>query len=159
LYDVPAIADEVRVLEEKADDLQTQLEDWVLDAAGRLDDPSRLRGLLHLASATEVVSDAALGIAEVVLRDVDMPAVYAEALDNADEIITSARVGEDGELVGTTTEDLLTNFQTGMVVLAIRRGDDWLYDPAPESTLQAGDVLYACGPPVGEHRLRERAGD
>lgn len=157
LYDLEAIAGEVSVLERRSDELETELEDWVLDAAGDLEDPSRLRGLLHLASASEVISDAALQIAEVVLRDVDMPVLYAEALDNAEEIITSVSIEAGSELAGATVEQLVTDQQTGMVALAMRREGEWVYDPDHELALQPGDVVYARGPPEGERRLRERA--
>lgn len=159
LFDVEAIAGEVSVLERRSDELETELEDWVLEAAGGLEDPSRLRGLLHLASASEVITDAALQIAEVVLRDVDMPALYAEALDSADEIITSVTVHEGSDLEGGTVEELVTDQGTGMVVLAVRREGDWIYDPDADARLEPGDVVYARGPPEGERRLRERAGD
>lgn len=157
LYDVEPIAGEVSVLERRSDELEKQLEEWVLDAAGSLEDPSRLRGLLHVASASEVINDAALEIAEVVLRDVDMPAVYAEALEAADEIITSVRIEAGSQLEDNTVEQLFTDQQTGMVVLVVRRDEDWIYDPDPGMVLQPEDVLYARGPPEGEARLRDRA--
>lgn len=157
LYDLEAVAGEVSVIERRSDELETRLEDWVLDAAGDLDEPSRLRGLLHLASASEAITDAALQIAEVVLRDVDMPALYAEALENAEEIITSVTVDADSELATVTVEELITGQHTGMVVLAVRRDDDWIYDPDPSLALAPGDVLYARGPPEGEERLRQQA--
>ncbi len=157
LFDMHPIAGEVRLLEKRSDELQKQLEDWVLGAAGGLEDPSTLRGLLHLASAVEVINDAALQIAEVVLREVDMPAVYSEALDAADEVITSVEIDAGSDLEGDTIEDLITDEQTGMVVLAVRRGDSWVYAPDPEVRLQAEDVLYARGPPEGETRLRDRS--
>jgi uncharacterized protein with PhoU and TrkA domain len=62
LYDSEALAEEVVELEVEVDALQARFEAWVLRAAARVEDPVSLRGLFHLASSTEVISDAALEI-------------------------------------------------------------------------------------------------
>lgn len=157
LFNVEPIAAEVSMLENRSDELQKQLEDWVLNAAQSLEDHTSLRGLLHLATAGEVISDAALQIAEVVLRDVDMPAVYSEALASTEEVITSVEIDEGSDLDGESVKDLITDHLTGMVALAVRRDSTWSYDPDPEHVLGGGDILYARGPPEGDARLRQRS--
>ncbi len=157
LFDIEPIAAEVSMLERRSDELQKQLEDWVLNAAGSLEDPTTLRGLLHLATAGEVISDAALQIVEVVLRDVDMPAVYSEALAATKEVITSVEIEEGSDLDGETVEDLITDHLTGMVALAVRHDSTWTYDPDEDHVLEGGDILYARGPPEGDERLRQRS--
>lgn len=126
--------------------------------SGALDDPGSLRGLLHLAAACEVIADAALQIAEIALREVDMPAVYAEALDEAEEVLTSVEIQRGSDLVGVPLDDLVASQRTGIVAMALRRGEEWTYDPVPDTVLEPGDVLYGRGPLEGEELLRERAG-
>jgi len=50
--------------------------------------------------------------------------------------------------------DLELEANTGMVVLAIRRGSEWLFDPALGTEIEPGDVLVARGPRDGESKLR-----
>ena len=58
LQDV-GIAAEVRHLAERLDEMKDHLQLWVLRAAKSDTDPSPLRGLLQLASATEELGDQA----------------------------------------------------------------------------------------------------
>ncbi len=48
--------------------------------------------------------------------------------------------------------------ETGMRPIAIRRDDEWNFDPEPEDVLRAGDVLFLQGPPEGVAEVRELAG-
>ncbi|MFQ3318954.1 MAG: hypothetical protein ACI8UR_001266 [Natronomonas sp.] len=159
LYDSDAIAGEVQVLEHRSDELREELEQWVVSAAerGGEADGNRLRGLFHVAVAAEVISDAALDIAEVVFRDVDLHPVFAQAISESQEVITSVEVGE-GELLGMTVSYLEHEVETGMTLLALHREDGWLYDPSPEVTIRAGDRLVLKGPERGEKRIRRLAG-
>jgi len=81
LFNSEGVAEEVAELEAEVDALKSRFEAWTLRAAGRVDDPVELRGLVHLAAATEVISDAALEISEGVLRGVDAHPVVAAAVE------------------------------------------------------------------------------
>lgn len=156
LYDSDAIAGEVRVLERRADELREELEQWVVAAAehGGTTDGSRLRGLFHIAVAAEVICDAALDIAEVVFREVELHPVFGQAIQESDEVITSIEI-TDGDLDGVTVDELEHDIETGMTVLALHREDGWSYDPTAETTIHAGDRLVLKGPQRGETRLRK----
>ena len=160
LYDSDAIAGEVQVLERRSDELREELERWVVGAAGRADeaddeDGDRIRGLFHVAVAAEVISDAALDVAEVVFREVDLHPVFAQAISESEEVITSVEVGD--ALAGETVEALEREVETGMTVLALHREDGWSYDPEGTTTVRAGDRLVLRGPRRGERRFREFA--
>jgi uncharacterized protein with PhoU and TrkA domain len=154
------IASEVRALESKTDRLRQNLEEWVLESAARVDDPTKLRGLMHLAISSEVIADAALEIADAVMRDIDLHPVFAEAIRQSNEIIATVGVEEDSELDGRTLGELLVESETGMYVMAIRRQDDeWVYSPTEHTTVYGGDTLIARGPEGGKERLSGMAGN
>ncbi len=154
----PTLAAEVSVIEDRSDDLWHGLEGWVLRAAKDAEDPEDLRGLLHLAAASERIVDAAQSMCRLVEQD-DIHPVIAQALSEADEIVAEAVVSARSEVVGQTLGSLKIHTQTGMEVLAIERGGRWLYRPRKTRTLEAGDRLLVVGPEEGAPRLREWVGD
>ncbi|GAB3325172.1 potassium channel family protein [Haloplanus rallus] len=160
LFDSQGVAAEVVELEAEVDALKSRFEAWVLRAAGRVEDPISLRGLVHLASATEVISDAALEISEGVLRGLDTHPVVAAAVEESDEVIVRVGVGADGRLADASLGDLEVKTATGMRVIAVRRGGgDWVVSPGPETVVHPGDVLIAKGTRAGADRLADLAGD
>ena len=154
------VASEVRALESKTDRLRQDLEEWVLESAARVEDPTKLRGLMHLAISSEVIADAALEVADSVMRDIDSHPVFAEAIRESSELIATVEVGEETELDGRTLGELLVESETGMYVMAIHREDDeWVYSPTEHTTVYGGDTLIARGPEGGKERLRKMAGN
>jgi len=146
-------------LEAEVDALKSRFEAWVLRAASRVEDPISLRGLVHLASATEVISDAALEISEGVLRGLDTHPVVAAAVEESDEVIVRMTVGAGSRLADASLGDLQVKTETGMRVIAVRRGDgDWVISPGPGTTVHDGDALIAKGTRAGATRLAELAG-
>lgn len=153
------LAAEVGVIEDRSDDLQHQLETWVLRAAGEADDPEELRGLLHIAAATEHIVDSAQSLTRVVEADEEPHPIIKAALNEADEIVSDAVVGDASRVTGRTLRELRIHTQTGMEVLAIQRSGRWIYRPKPIRTVEAGDRLVAIGPEEGAPRLRAFVGD
>jgi uncharacterized protein with PhoU and TrkA domain len=166
LFDSPALADEVAALEAEVDALKSRFEAWTLRAAGRVEDPITLRGLVHLAAATEVISDAALEISEGVLRGISGHPVVAEAVLESDEVIVREPVAPGSALDGVTLGERQVKTETGMRIIGVRRpkngaegGDEWVLSPGPETALSAGDVLIAKGTRNGAERLSGMVGD
>jgi uncharacterized protein with PhoU and TrkA domain len=177
LLDSPALAEEVDALEVEVDALKSRFEAWALRAAADVDDPVAIRGLLHIAASTEVVSDAALEISEGVLRGLGSHPVVQAAVAESDETIVSVPVAPGSDLAGRTLGDVALRTNTGMHVVAIRRGGDggsdgtaagsdgddrrsdtgWALSPDGETTLFAGDHLIAKGTRAGADRLRTLA--
>jgi uncharacterized protein with PhoU and TrkA domain len=162
LFDSKAVAEEVLELEAEVDALQSRFEAWTLRAAGRVDDPISLRGLVHLASATEVISDAALEISEGVLRGLATHPVVAEAVQESDEVIVRVAVEPGSRLVGTTLGERSLATETGMRVIAIRRAgeaSEWVVSPTSRTAVGGGDVLIAKGTRAGAERLAAAAAE
>jgi uncharacterized protein with PhoU and TrkA domain len=162
LFDSEGVAEEVAELEAEVDALKSRFEAWTLRAAARVDDPIALRGLMHLAVSTEVISDAALEISEGVLHGLAAHPVVAAAVKESDEVIVRLTVAPDSDLAGTTIGDQMIQTETGMRIIAVRRGgagSDWVVQPGPETGLGGGDVIVAKGTRAGTARLGELAGD
>ena len=161
LFDSDAVAEEVLELEAEVDALQSRFEAWALQAAANVEDPVSLRGLVHLASATEVISDAALEISEGVLRGLGTHPIVAEAVRESDEVIVRISVERGSRLDSATLGGEQVKTETGMRVIAIRRDDGadqgWVVSPGADTTLRAGDVLIAKGTHSGGERLAELA--
>jgi uncharacterized protein with PhoU and TrkA domain len=160
LFDSEAVAEEVMELEAEVDALKSRFEAWTLRAAGRVEDPVTLRGLVHLASATEVISDAAQEISEGVLRGLTAHPVVVAAVEESDEVIVRLHVASWSELVESTLGDQMVKTETGMRVIAVRRTDgDWVVSPGPTTQIRGGDVLVAKGTRAGAERLGALVGD
>lgn len=159
LFDNREVAKEVRELEIEVDALQSRFEAWTLRAADRVEDPVSLRGLVHLAQSSEVISDAALEISDGVLRGLDTHPVVTAAVEESVEIITRLEIDPDSTLAEETLGDQLVSTKTGMRVIAVRRGTgedaEWSISPGPDTRLKAGDVIIAKGTRSGAERLTE----
>lgn len=154
-----SLATEVSVIEDRSDDLYHGLEGWVLRAAHELEDPDELRGLLHLASASERIVDAAQSMTRIIETDDPPHPIIAQALSEADEITADAFVTAGSEVDGRTLGELRLHTHTGMEVLAIDRKGRWIYRPRSTRRIEAEDRLLAIGPEEGALRLRELCGD
>jgi len=154
----PTLAAEVSRIEDRSDDLWHALEGWVLRAAVEVDDPEELRGLLHLAAASERIVDSAQGMTRILEGD-DIHPIVAQALAEADEIVAEAVVAPGSRVDGVTLREARIHTQTGMEVLAIERDDRWTYRPRSTARLKAGDRILTLGPEEGAPVLREWCGD
>jgi uncharacterized protein with PhoU and TrkA domain len=158
LFDSTDLAAEVVELEAEVDALKSRFEAWTLRAASRVDDPVSLRGLVHIATSTEVISDAAVEISEGVLRGLDTHVVVQEAVEESDEVIVRETVEAGSALDGATLGGREVSTETGMSVIAVRRpdetADEWVVQPGPETAVSAGDVLLAKGTRASANRLR-----
>lgn len=155
LFDNKDIAMEVKALEGEIDEMKHELQHWVLETAKHVPDVNQLRGLLHLAHATEGISNAAYMIADTVLRDIDLHPVVTLAVRQSDEVITKMVVQSCSPIIGKTFSQLKVETETGMYVMAIKRGDKWVYRPNKRTVIQAGDILITRGTRTGEEALFE----
>ena len=158
LFDSQNLAEEVRNLEIEVDAMLSRLMAWTLKAASEVDDPVSLRGLLTLATSTEVISDAAIDISEGIFLDLETHPVVQLAVQESDEIITRITVQPESELVGTSIVDGRPELDVGLSVIAIRRPDEgWLLIADDDAEIRANDVLIAKGTRTAEADVGERA--
>ncbi|MGH2768800.1 MAG: potassium channel family protein, partial [Actinomycetota bacterium] len=141
-----SLAAEVNRLEDRLDDMREALEAWVLDAALEARARPALRGLLHLAVASESIGDAAQSMVWLIERNEELHPIIAEALGEAEDVVLEADVEGGSAADGKTLDEAEFPEGTGMTVLAILRGGRWQYRPTGRSRLQAGDRLVLIGP-------------
>jgi uncharacterized protein with PhoU and TrkA domain len=152
------LAEEVEVLEEQLDDYLRRLREVAMLAARSPEDAEAMGGVLHLAAAIDKIGDAASDMARVVQAQLGIPDALRNDLRHADEIVGRVRVREGAPCVGRSLGELLLPSETGMWLMAIRRGSEWEFDPQAETVLSEGDVLLFQGPEDGVSLIRELAG-
>ncbi len=149
------LANEVEILEEEMDQMKYELQHWVLESARHVEDVDILRGLLHLANASEFISDAAYEIADIVLRDIELHPIFMMAVRESDEVMTKINVAECSPIVNMTLGELKLETETGMHVMAIKRGSRWIYRPGSRTKIKSDDILIARGSHDCETQLFE----
>ncbi|MDN7024437.1 potassium channel protein [Methanoculleus sp. FWC-SCC1] len=158
LFNNKEVADEVVALDAAMEDMRYDLDLWILEAAKKIDDVRYLRGLLYMSSFSEAISNAAHAVVDVLLRDIEIPPVFRKIVRESDEIITRISVSESSPLAGKSLKEASLGRVTGMVVLAIKSRDRWIYRPGKNVRLRSGDSIIAKGRRDGECRLYELAG-
>jgi uncharacterized protein with PhoU and TrkA domain len=155
------IAQEVKDLEESMDLMKEELEILVIEAARGVTKRSNFaefRGLLHIAWSSEILSDAAYEIADIVLRDIPLHPVFLASIEESDEILLKMEV-QNEDIFDKTLKALKIETRTGMFILAIRRKDGkWVYNPAGHAEIRKGDLLIMRGPREGEAKIMEICG-
>jgi len=144
-----SLAEEVEALENHMDDVHTDFERLVLSSGFTPDESKDFLGLIRLGVVTEKIADAAMEIADVVLRGLEPHPILKLVIEEAEETVTKVTVSEDSQLVGKMIREAQIQDETGMWVLVIRRGNWWLR-PRPDTVIRAGDVLIAAGYAEGE---------
>jgi uncharacterized protein with PhoU and TrkA domain len=159
LFNNRSLAGEVGVLEGRSDQLEDQLESWVLRAAPEARDVDELRGLIRLGAASEAICDAARDMTWYVEQGEALHPVVQIALEETEETSAETIVQPGSPADGKSLRELRFETETGMFVLAIQRGTRWVYRPRGVFTLRAGDRLISVGPDEGEDELIALCGD
>ena len=145
VYDVE-IAKEVVALEESMDRISEEIQNGITGAgASSPDDLTKLTVLLKLQMAIENIADAAASIADVVIRGLADHPVMKMSIQDSDVVIGMATVCPDSKMAGRTLGDIKLSSRCGMVVIAIKRGKNYIYGPRKATRIEAGDVLIANG--------------
>jgi uncharacterized protein with PhoU and TrkA domain len=147
------LAEEVQRLEERVDKLHTSFELLVLQSEFDKEEAKGFLGLIRLGVATEKIADAAAQISEVVLRGIEPHPVLQLSIRDAEETVAYVSVAKGSPLVDKTLTEARIPEETGMWILAIRRGNKSIR-PKPDSKIEVGDVLIASGYAEGVESLK-----
>jgi uncharacterized protein with PhoU and TrkA domain len=150
------LAEEVQRLEEYMDKLHTDFELLALTSDFKKEEASGFLGLIRLGVATEKIADAAAEMAEVVLRGIEPHPVLKLAIKEAEETVIQVCVTEGSPLIDKTLKEVRVPEETGMWILAIKRGEKSLR-PKPDTKIQLGDILLASGYAEGVKDLQRLA--
>ncbi len=146
LHGSEALAREVLALEEQMDVLQMRVRMSLMLAARSPDEAEALAPVLGVAAGADHISDAAADIAKIVLEDIGLPESMRAALPDAIEVLVRGTVAADSPYAGRTLVDVNLESETGVRIIAIRRGDDWIHNPDRDTTIEAGDSVLLRGP-------------
>ena len=151
------VAQEVAYIEERLDNMKFELQHWVLKSSKHFkeDEMKPLIALLDLAYITEQIADSAKEIAKIVLDRMSIHPIFVDAMKETDEVITMIEVKKGSKLNGKTLGEARVESNTGMHVIAIKRGKKWITKPTASTRIYSGDVLIAKGTRESEVLLRK----
>ena len=158
LYYDAGLAREVVAIEDEMDEMRYRIERWVLLAARQIEDVSRLRGVLHLATASETIADCAMEMVWMVEKGEEIHPVLSAAVGESDEVVLKLTVAPGSPADGKSLRELHLETETGMYALAVNRGGRWTYRPRDTYALRGGDSLLGTGAPEGMEPLAELFG-
>ena len=161
IYDNREIAQEVYNLENFIDNLNDRLQKLAIEDVkkGELEVNEAL-AIIQLGASSEAIADAARDIADVELRDVELHPIIKESVMESEEVIVRAKLSPSSVLADKKLGEIKLASQTGMWVIAIKRGERWIYDPGKNVELKGGDVLFVRGSKEGmEHFIKLAEGE
>lgn len=147
LYNNTEIAEEVIFLEGKMDELSAQIQEYIENLGkGQPEEVAKFVFVLRLQMAIEDIANAAASIADVVLRGLGEHPVIQMSIQESEVTIERAVVTENSILAGKTLGALSLGSHCGMYIIAIKRGNQYIYGPGKEAKIEPDDVLIARGP-------------
>ncbi|MDD1746682.1 MAG: potassium transporter TrkA [Methanomassiliicoccales archaeon] len=154
VFDSQDMAEEVQHIERRMDTLLYNIRIKAMLSARTKRDAEQLAGLLQVASSAEAISNAAGDIVNLLRYDSDKRPFLPIVLKEAEEKIKSLNLADGSDMVNRTIEDLGVESETGMRIIALKRGKRWIYDPETNNKLKAGDILIVRGTENGFEVLR-----
>ncbi len=149
LHGSPTVAEEVLALENRMDVLQMRARMSLMLAARNPKEAETLAPVLGVVAAADKISDAAGDIAKIVIEEIGLPDAMRGALSEGVETLIRGTVDASSAYEGRTLQEIDLETKTGVRVIAIRRDNDWILNPGPETRLEAGDVTLLRGPETG----------
>ena len=144
LFDNKEIAEEVKYLEVRMDKLNYDIRMMAMMAARTKEDAEQLAGILQVAEAAESISNTAGDIVKLLSKEKTGP-ILPKILKKADEQLYRLKVSESSKACNQQIGNLKVESETGMRIIAIRRGDCWIYNPQSDTTIKADDWLISRG--------------
>jgi uncharacterized protein with PhoU and TrkA domain len=153
----PDMAEEVQELEEQMSELVHHMREVAILAARNPREAEAMASVFQVISAIERIAGDAVDIARIVTHRLGIPRELVADLSSAAEVSHRVLVREGSHMAHRPLSALELPVATGMRVMAIRRGRDWITDVEGDELLLPGDVLFLEGPPAGIVRVRELA--
>ena len=148
LFNNEDIAEEVKYLDVRMDKLNYDIRIMAMMAARTKEDAEQLAGILQVAEAAETISNTAGDIVNLLLKEKTGP-ILPKILKQADEQLFRIKVSADSKACTQKIGDLRVESETGMRLIAIRRGECWIYNPQSDTSIQAEDWLISRGTEEG----------
>ena len=153
LFNSEEIAEEVKYLEVQMDKLNYHMRIMAMLAARDKEDAEQLAGILQMSEAATSISDAAGDIVKLLSVKLTSP-LLPRLLRESAEMIKKMTITDESKAIGRRIPELRIASETGVRVIALRRGKRWLYTPE-NVTLKKGDILIGVGPEEGLAQLAD----
>ena len=150
-------AEEVLALENTVNAMNYEIKKESLVAARTYEDAEKLTALLEIAEAAESMANAAKDLADLVIKGIKPHPVFNMVMEESDKMIARICVVNESDLANKTLGELLLVNRTGMRVIAIRRGESWIYGPDKNTMILANDILILKGTDEGAELLQKLA--
>jgi uncharacterized protein with PhoU and TrkA domain len=157
LYNNRDIAQEVLEMEDYIAELATSVQHEAIRRAMGDGDVSKAFVTIRLVGSLVEICDAARGIADVVMKNVEPHPVIKMSIRESEVIIATANVAEGSDLADKALGESRLASQSGMWVVAIKRDRRYIYGPDETATVLAGDTLIVRGPKDGEEYFKDLA--
>ncbi|EHR78571.1 potassium channel protein [Thermococcus litoralis DSM 5473] len=157
LFGDKEIAEEVLDLEERMDLLNYHLMTHAVLAARNPKEAEQITSVLQMANSIEDISNAAGDLAKMVLEGVELHPVITEAIMESEEVIAKVPVSADSVIVGKTLGELDLATNTGVWIIAVKRGKRWIFAPDKDFKIKPGDILIGRGTHTSVEHLKEIA--
>ncbi|HDM67203.1 MAG TPA: potassium transporter TrkA, partial [Thermoplasmatales archaeon] len=148
------IAEEVKYLDVRMDKLNYDIRMMAMMATRTKEDAEQLAGILQVAEAAESISNAAGYIVDLLFRERTGP-ILPKILKKAEEHIYRIKISKESKACNQRIGDLRVETETGMRIIAIRRGEYWIYNPDADTILKADDWLIVRGTREGYEELKK----
>jgi uncharacterized protein with PhoU and TrkA domain len=88
----------------------------------------------------------------------DTHPLYRIALEETEEEITWVTVRKGAPISGKTLRQLKLPTETGSFIMAVRKGNKYVFNPKGNTTINTGDVIISRGTESGEEELLRLCG-
>ncbi len=149
ILDSEDMAAEVQKLEKEMDDLVYKIRIKTMLAATNPEEAEQLAGILQVADAAKNLANAAADIVYLLDMDITSRPFLPSLFIKADEKIHVVRVYENSTIVNRTIGELNVEAESGVRIIAIKRGRAWIYDPEDDVRIKSGDILIVRGTEAG----------
>lgn len=139
------LRDEVEELGARMDLLKYQMRLSASLSVRNKEEAEQVAGILQIADASEQIAGAAEEMVEILDDNVKLRPFLARVLNDADDRIGTVKVPTGSRAEAKTLGDLDLQRETGVRVLAVRRGNRWIYHPDAHTELRADDTLLIQG--------------
>lgn len=157
IFNSKDLAEDVIEIFQTLDQDYVQFQETVLRLASKVEHPEQLWSLLHMVENARDIGESTLRLADVVLHGLPTHEILHSIVQMSDEALVRIGVAEQSKLAGKTLGEIRLQDQTGMRVIAIKRGEAWIHGPDRDQKIEAGDLLLAKGPIESESQLKKFA--
>ncbi|MEZ5322432.1 MAG: TrkA C-terminal domain-containing protein [Microthrixaceae bacterium] len=156
-FNDPGMCEEVVQLEDRLTGLVQDMRTVCILAVRRPSEAESMASVLGVVSAIEAIGNSAIDITRIVTHRLGIPDELIADLSNAEEVSHRVWVREGSHMANRPVASLELPVATGLRIMAIRRGRDWVTEIDGDLVLLPGDVLFLRGSPPGIARLHELA--